>query len=208
MAWVGCLVTLVPRVSISGWEGRGIAWRGGAETEVGQVMAAMVGRLRSADAGLDFLLAGDSLETLFRRAILENRRVTNAQLTAISQVTLEQLATPPEQRAVVLRRVPEARKLRVHRFTVALLAAATGVEAAQLSELAPDLGLTGSPDTPFLWAARSERAQHATALHDFTDYLRATGLTGLNEAVWGVEGREWSALASWLGWGPEASRPP
>jgi hypothetical protein len=70
-----------------------------------------------------------------------------------------------------------------------------------LSEACPDLGLTGAPNTPLLYAAKTERMQRSTALHDFTDYPRGAGVKGMNKAVWGVGTRVLSALVSAAGGG-------
>jgi hypothetical protein len=176
------------------------AWRGGPDTPVGKAIAGMMERLRGSDAA-GIKLKGDTIESLFTRAILENKHVTNEQFLAMGQVKLEDLATSPADRAKVLKKVPNARELPVHKFTVAMLAAATGLDPKQLSEVCPDLGLTGAPGTPLLYAAKTERMQRSTALHDFTDYLRGAGLKGLNKAVWGVEDRILSAAVSALGGG-------
>lgn len=176
------------------------AWRGGPDTPVGKAIAGMIERMRASDAS-GIQIKGDTVESLFTRAILDNKHVSNEQLLAISQVKLEQLATSPEDRAKVLKKVPNARELPVHKFTVAMLAAATGVDPKALSEACPDLGLTGAPGTPILYAAETERMQRSTALHDFTDYLRGAGVKGMNKAVWGVENRVLSALVSAVGGG-------
>ncbi len=176
------------------------AWRGGPDTQVGKVIAGMIERMRASDAA-NIQIKGDTMESLFTRAILDNKHVTNEQLIAISQVKLEDLATSPEDRAKVLKKVPNARELDVHKFTVGMLAAATGLDPKQLSEVCPDLGLTGAPGTPLLYAAKTERMQRSTALHDFTDYLRGAGIKGMNKAVWGVENRVLSAIVSAVGGG-------
>ncbi|WP_224247810.1 hypothetical protein [Hyalangium gracile] len=176
------------------------AWRGGPDTEVGKAISGMINRMRSSDAA-GIQIKGDTIESLFTRAILDNKHVTNEQLLAISQVKLEQLATSPEDQAKVLKKVPNARELPVHKFTVAMLAAATGLDEKALSQACPDLGLTGAPGTPLLYAAKTERMQRSTALHDFTDYLRGAGIKGMNKAVWGVENRVLSAAVSALGGG-------
>jgi len=119
----------------------------------------------------------------------------------MGNVTLEQLAPSPEDRAKILKKVPNAQELPVHKFTVALMSAATGIDAQKLSDAVPDLGLTGAPGTPLLYAAKTERMQRSTALHDFTDYLRGAGIKGLNKAVWGVEDRILSAIVSATGGG-------
>ena len=176
------------------------AWRGGPDTEVGKAIAGMIERMRgSAASGIQ--IKGDTVESLFTRAILDNKHVTNEQLLAIGNVKLEQLATSPEDRAKVLKKVPNARELDVHKFTVAMLASATGIDEKALSEACPDLGLTGAPGTPLLYAAKTERMQRSTALHDFTDYLRGAGVKGMNKAVWGVENRVLSAAVSAMGGG-------
>jgi hypothetical protein len=176
------------------------AWRGGPDTEVGKAIAGMIERMRGSEAA-GITLKGDTMESLFTRAILDNKHVTNEQLLQIANVKLEQLATSPEDRAKVLKKVPNARELPVHKFTVGMLAAATGIDPKQLSEACPDLGLTGAPGTPLLYAASTERMQRSTALHDFTDYLRGAGVKGMNKAVWGVENRVLSAAVSALGGG-------
>ncbi|MBJ6763053.1 hypothetical protein JGU66_19985 [Myxococcaceae bacterium JPH2] len=173
------------------------AWRGGPDTEVGKAINQMLTRLE----GTNITIKGDTPTSLFSRAILDNKHITNEQLLAMTQVKLEQLATSPEDRAKVLEKVPNARELPVHKFTVAMLSAATGVDPKELSEACPDLGLTGATNTPILYAAKTERMQRSTALHDFTDYLRGAGIKGVNKAVWGVENRVLSALVSALGGG-------
>lgn len=176
------------------------AWRGGPDTPVGKAIAGMIERMRASDAS-GIKIKGDTMESLFTRAILDNKHVSNDQLLAITQVKLDQLATSPEDRAKVLKKVPNARELPVHKFTVGMLAAATGIDPKALSEACPDLGLTGAPGTPLLYAAKTERMQRSTALHDFTDYLRGAGVKGMNKAVWGVENRILSAAVSALGGG-------
>ncbi len=189
----------------SGFEAAGVkatqapvgTWRAPADSELGRVINGMLDRLKQCD----IKIKGDTPESLFRRAILDNKHVTNEQLLAISQVKLEQLDSGPETRQKVLEKIPNARELPVHQFTVALMSAATGIDAQKLSEACPDLGMTGAPGTPLLYAAKTERMQRSTALHDFTDYLRGAGIKGLNKAVWGVENRVLSAAVSALGGG-------
>jgi hypothetical protein len=172
-------------------------WRGPADSEVGKAINVMLERLKTCDVKIK----GDTPESLFRRAILDNKHVTNDQLLAMSKVTLEQLDSGPKTREQVLKKIPNARELPVHKFTVALMSAATGIDPQKLSEACPDLGMTGAPGTPLLYAAKTERMQRSTALHDFTDYLRGAGIKGLNKAVWGVEDRILSAAVSALGGG-------
>ena len=189
----------------SGFEAAGVkatqapvgTWRAPADSELGRVINGMLDRLKQCD----IKIKGDTPESLFRRAILDNKHVTNEQLLAISKVSLEQLDSGPETRQEVLKKIPNARELPVHKFTVALMSAATGIDAQKLSEACPDLGITGAPGTPLLYAAKTERMQRSTALHDFTDYLRGAGIKGLNKAVWGVENRVLSAAVSALGGG-------
>ena len=189
----------------SGFEAAGVkatqapvgTWRAPADSELGRVINGMLDRLKQCD----IKIKGDTPESLFRRAILDNKHVTNEQLLAISQVTLEQLDSGPKTRQEVLKKIPNARELPVHKFTVALMSAATGIDPQKLSEACPDLGITGAPGTPLLYAAKTERMQRSTALHDFTDYLRGAGIKGLNKAVWGVENRVLSAAVSALGGG-------
>lgn len=175
------------------------AWRGGPDTEVGKTIAGMINRMRSSDAS-GIQIKGDTIESLFTRAIIDNKHISNDQLIAMSQVKLEQLADGPEDSAKILKKIPNARELPVHKFTVAMLAAATGVDPKALSEASPGLGMTGAPDV-FVFAAGSDGLQRSTALHDFTDYLRGAGVKGVNKAVWGVENRVLSAIVSAVGGG-------
>ncbi|MCP3097548.1 hypothetical protein LZ198_01520 [Myxococcus sp. K15C18031901] len=176
------------------------SWRGGPDTEVGRAVQAIWQRMQNMP-GNDISIKGDTPASLLGRAILDGKKVTNEQIIAMSKVTLDQLATDPETRAKVLKKVPNARELDVHKFTVAMLSAATGIDPAKLSEACPDLGLTGAPNTPLLFAASGEGLQRSTALHDFTDYLRGAGVKGVNKAVWGVENRILSAIVSAVGGG-------
>ncbi|AGC44085.1 hypothetical protein MYSTI_02769 [Myxococcus stipitatus DSM 14675] len=176
------------------------AWRGGPDTEVGKAVQAVWDRMKNMP-GADVTIKGDTPASLLGRAILDGKKVTNEQIIAMSKVTLEQLATDPKDVEKVLKKVPNARELPVHKFTVAMLSAATGVDPKKLSEACPDLGLTGAPGTPLLYAAKGEGVQRSTALHDFTDYLRGAGVKGMNKAVWGVESRVLSALVSVVGGG-------
>jgi len=177
------------------------AWRGGPDTEVGRAVQSMVTRLQQNPDANNITIKGDTAASLFGRAILDSKHVTNEQLIAMSKVTVDQLATDEKTKAKVLKKVPDVRDLPVHKFTVALMSAATGIDAKTLSEAVPDLGLTGSPSTPLLYAAKGEGMQRSTALHDFTDYLRGAGVKGLNKAVWGVENRVLSAIVSAVGGG-------
>ncbi|NTX64853.1 hypothetical protein HUA74_29790 [Myxococcus sp. CA051A] len=176
------------------------AWRGGPDTEVGKAVQAMWDRMQNMP-GADVTIKGDTPASLLGRAILDGKKVSNEQIIAMSKVTLDQLATDPKDREKVLKKVPNARELPVHKFTVAMLSAATGIDPQKLSEACPDLGLTGAPGTPLLYAAEGQSTQRSTALHDFTDYLRGAGIKGLNKAVWGVENRILSALVSIVGGG-------
>jgi hypothetical protein len=176
------------------------SWRGGPDTEVGKAVQSMWARMQQMP-GKDISIKGDTPASLFGRAILDSKHITNEQLIAMSKVTLDQLATDPATRQKVLDKVPNARELPVHKFTVAMLASATGIDPQKLSEACPDLGLTGAPNTPLLYAAKGEGMQRSTALHDFTDYLRGAGVKGVNKAVWGVENRILSAIVSAVGGG-------
>ncbi|WP_224365392.1 hypothetical protein [Hyalangium versicolor] len=175
------------------------AWRGGPDTEVGKAIAGMINRMRSSDAA-GIQLKGDTIESLFTRAIIDNKHVTNDQLLAMTKMTVDQLSDGPEDSAKILKKIPNARELPAHKFTVAMLAAATGVDPKALSQASPGLGMTGAPDV-FIFAAPTEGLQRSTALHDFTDYLRGAGLKGMNKAVWGVENRVLSAIVSAVGGG-------
>ncbi|WP_090489578.1 hypothetical protein [Myxococcus virescens] len=177
------------------------AWRGGPDTEVGKAVQSIVSRLQSNPDANNITIKGDTAASLFSRAILDSKHVTNEQLIAMANVSLDQLASDEKTKAKVYKKVPNVRDLPVHKFTVAMMSAATGIDPQKLSEAVPDLGLTGAPNTPLLYAAKGEGMQRSTALHDFTDYLRGAGIKGLNKAVWGVENRVLSAIVSAVGGG-------
>lgn len=191
------------------------SWRGGPETPIGQTIAVMIDKMRGSEAA-GITLKGDTVESLFTRAILNNKFVTNEMLMKLSKVALGPANTQPEEAKkknllvantqqsidLALTLIPNARHLPAHKFTVSLMAAATAMDEKTLSNVFPDLGMSGHQSIKlpfrrrFFWAATTERVQRSTALHDFTDYLRSAGITGLNEAVWRVESRMWSALNS------------
>lgn len=180
-----------PRAAIANTAG---AWRGAPDSEVGRAVATMLQRAQQSN----LTLGSDSVVNMLSKAILDNRSISNEQLLAMSRVPLEKLADSPEDRAATLKAIPDARERDSHKFTVALLSAVTGVDPQQLSQVAPGLGMTGSPNSPVLFAPESDRVKRSTALHDFTDYMRAAGVAGINKAVWGTEDRVLSALKSYL----------
>jgi hypothetical protein len=163
-------------------------------------MQAMMTRIQQSP-GANVTIRGDTPASLFGRAILDNPNISNEQILAMSRVRLDQLALSPEARDAVLARVPNARQLPVHDFTVAMVAGATGLDPRAVSEACPDLGVTGAPDTPVFFASGMGSLQRATALHDFTDNMRAVGIEGVNRGVWGSESRVWSAIISAVGGG-------
>lgn len=168
------------------------SFRGTPDSEVGKAITAMLDRMKASGVTMN----GDSVDQFFTRNILENKKVTNEQLLAMTKIPLSKLETDAETKAKVLKKIPNARELPSHKFTVALMAGATGIDPAKLSEACPDLGMTGAPGTPLFYAPTSKHMQASTALHDFTDYLRGAGLAGMNKAVWGSENRVISALIS------------
>lgn len=201
------------------------SWRASLNPEMGPIIAVMIDKMRRSDAaGIEIL--GDTVESLFTRAILNNRHVTNEMLIKMSKVTLgpagtkkeiaqENLwlvANSEEDIKLAERLIPEARTLPVHKFTVSLMYAATsvdkktdvspGVDEKELSRIFPDFGMVGHQTIKlpfgkrFFSASKDPRIQRSTALHDFTDYLKSSGVEGLNKAVWHIEHRKWSALNS------------
>ncbi len=143
-------------------------------------------------------LLGKSPVELWRVAIRKNPRVKAEQIRDMSRLTIDRLASTPAGRAKTKRHCPDSAQLLVHRFTVALLAGITGIDATLLSAACPDLGLTGSANTPFapLWAPTNTALQLTSALHDVTDFLTHAGIDGLNAAVWGFDSSTLSAAAS------------
>ena len=176
------------------------SWRGGPDTKIGKVIASMIERLRNSP-NITLRIDGDNPETLLRRAILENKFISNEQLLAMFETPIDKIVLPDDKLAEVLKEVPNARELPVHKFAVLLMSAVTGISEAELSQRCPDLGLTGAPDTGILYAATSYSVQKSTALHDLTETFREAGIAGVNTAVWGVEGKKASAAVSYIGGG-------
>ncbi|MFY0574964.1 hypothetical protein ACN28S_11840 [Cystobacter fuscus] len=186
------------------------SWRGAPTSAVGKVIAKTLERMRGSDKA-SIRINGETIESLFTRAILENQYVTNQQIIDISNVTFKKIKesqniTDEDRQWVLKKTHNKAREVPVHKFTVALMAAATnhidetGTEETFSMEF-PDLGATGAIGTPLMVIAKSEKIQLSTALHDFTDYMRNAGVIGLNRAVWGIEDRVLSAFVSVRGEG-------
>lgn len=201
------------------------SWRTALNPEVGPIIAGMIDKMRRSDAAGTVIL-GDTAESLFTRAILNNRHVTNEMIIKMSKVTLGPAGTKKEIAKQKLwlvansaediklaeKLIPDAREWPVHGFTVSLMYAATsvdkktevspGVDEKELSRIFPDLGMVGHQSIKlpfkkrFFLASKDPRVQRSTALHDFTDYLSSSGVEGLNKAVWRIEGRVLSALNS------------
>lgn len=164
--------------------------------------ANVVAAIRARAAARHETLAGWNVEHVVNAAFLDNHAVSDEQLVAMSRVTLSQLSDSADGLAETERRVPNVRALDCHRFTVAVMSVLTGVEFEALSKATPSLGLTGAPGTGLLFASDVGRLQRSTALHDTTDYLRGAGVVGVNGALWGIEGREVSALISFVAGAP------
>lgn len=143
------------------------------------------------------VLGDEHASEVLERLIVGNPKVTDEMLLRLSRVPLAAVERSESERADILARVPSARDLPSHVFCVALMSAVTGLSAAELSEKVPDLGLAGTPST-VLFAPSLTGTQRSTALHDFSDFLTAAGVKGLNEALWGAEGTLTSALISSL----------
>ncbi len=130
----------------------------------------------------------------------------------IAQENLWLVANSEQDIKLAEQLIPDAREWPVHKFTVSLMYAATsvdkktdvspGVDEKELSRIFPDFGMVGHQSIKlpfgkrFFSASRNPRVQRSTALHDFTDYLKSSGVEGLNKAVWRIEDRKWSALNS------------
>lgn len=157
------------------------SWRGGPESEVGQAIARMIDKVRQSEAA-GIVILGDTVESLFTRAILNNKHVTNDMLLKISKVTLGPADTDEETAKKNLwlvmnsedsikladSLIPEARALPVHKFTVSLMYAATSVDKSidqetcesleidelKLSRIFPDLGMVGHQSIKLLFGKR------------------------------------------------------
>lgn len=151
-------------------------------------------------------IAGDSPRGLFRRALLDNPRVTDDMLAAIDDVTLDGLVDPPAINERALARIPDARASVSHRFCAHLLAGVVGLDPDAVSTAIPSLGIMGGANIFLFRVPRRPYLMVGTALHDFTDYLRCAGVRGLNRAVWGAENDVASALIMALGGGRHRRR--
>ena len=123
--------------------------------------------------------------------------VSDDMIRRMNEVTIEQVEDTPEHRAGALRTIPHVRSTTMHKFTVALMAGLTGIDADELSMRTPTMGVTGSAGQKFglFKIAESRKLRYVTALHDVTDYLHGAGLIGLNRALWGVDGSVSFAIA-------------
>lgn len=165
--------------------------------EVRAAMTAMLSRAASVKVSIE----GHTVQEFVRKYIIDNPRVSNAQILAMSKVPLSEFATTPEQRARVLESFPNARALPSHQFAIGLMHAVTGLDAKQLSKYLPDAGLTGPvAGQGWGWAPMSPRESLSTALHDFTDYLSTlpNHPVDLDLAVWGTSSTTLSALESYF----------
>lgn len=164
-------------------------------------------RIAGVEARLGLLgvtLRGQSLEDMVQKHFLSNPQVDERMLRQAAVVRIEDLTSSERVKRRVEDGCPNHRYSRSHRFAVGIISALTGLEPKELSEAAPDLGLMGSVRLNLYTRPKSEWAQFTTALHDATDYLKSTGVEGLNEALWGTESTFGSALRSYLR-GPQTS---
>jgi len=152
-------------------------------------------------------IAGQTPESMVRRAITENPNITNEQILAMARLRADQVASSPDAQRRTLREIPNARELPSHKFTVDMLHALTGIDRETLSRNGPDLGITGSAtrvnpftDRPLVFhVPPHDRERLSTSLHDLTDTMHGAGIGGVNRAVWGSEDTVISAALSTRG---------
>ncbi len=160
-------------------------------------------------AGQPLEIAGVTPTVLYFRKFVINPAIDDDQLVAMSKVTPDRLATPPDKRRRVVEKFPDYAQQPSHRLAVALLSAICDIPYSELSQLCPDLGFSGTAGTR-LWrpgegifeqlmpdfVATTEEFELANVLHDTTDSLEQAGIEGTNEDVWGVDGAAGSACWS------------
>ena len=148
----------------------------------------------------------------YDRFFARNSKISDEQIIAMSQYTLDQFRTPQEtatERAemAAFGIPPDSTP---HRFNTQLVAGIMGVDPSEVSAAAPALGITGSPgrtarlrasgmSTETMKQSITDQLQihpepslrMGTVLHDTTSYF--DGL-GLNRSMWGIDDNEGSAL--------------
>ena len=172
------------------------------------IVDGMLARLDTSDLRID----GKSPRDLFETHILDNPKVTDDQIRAMTNLSDDQMSDSRRAKRRTLRRFPDVRESINHRFTVDLIAGITGLDPQKLSEAKPSLGLTGSAQWMLspLWKSEVPEVQRFTAIHDATSVMQGAGIDGLNKAVWGQGSSAVSAvlnfplgaqLRSWFGFG-------
>jgi len=211
---------------------KGNPWdfRGGPDSEVGKTIQGMVDRARTSTSRI----AGQTPESILTKSFFANPAITNDQIMAMSRLKDDpgKVFSTEKTREATEKAIPDARNHPNHKFTVDLFHAMTGIPRADLSRTSPDLGMVGSATIPvpgsnmptlgmvpnpaykpggqpFLWKPRNDSESLSTALHDFTDGMKAAsdkgakGLDGIQKSIWGSEGKVSSAWRSFVDGVPE-----
>ena len=186
----------------------------------------------SLDRGTKF--ANKTASQLIAQNFLDNRDITNDQIIKVAYGTgfkikdeyrqdydqnvedqIFKIEFKSADAGQVREDFPNYDKEPLHIVTVDAAAILTGIKPTEISNLAPDLGLTGTPQF-FLWYAKSpwDNLGLGTILHDITDYLddafeaafkdindqrkdekHHIKVESFNESLWGNENKYLSAAA-------------
>lgn len=180
-------------------------WRGKLDSEAGKAILSLKNKINSAQ-GRSYATPQifEQSVQIFVKHFLDNPSVTNAQIIAMDKVAASSIKSNDAKK--VEEKFKNYADYDSHQIAVNIFSFITGAPQAEISNQAPDLGFTGTPDK-FLLAATIPALILGTILHDVTDYLKDAGVVGINKALWGFEGKIESALAMAYGAFLQESQP-
>lgn len=181
--------------------------RGGAGTEIHNTLSNILNRV-AVDRG--HLSDGDTATQLLADEILDSPDITNKQLIAASNLTIDDFSQPhPES---ITSKYPNYQDLAVHQQAVDLLHMFTGIDRDLLSKKLPGLGITGTPGK-LVTVPEDEKLRRGTIIHDILSYLddaiktrkakndqngiddpRFENVESFNKSIFGIESIEGSAV--------------
>lgn len=136
---------------------------------------------------------------LIVKNFLDNPDITNDQIIKVANASKLGITISSSDADKVKQRFPNYDQEPLHLVSVDTVAILTGLSQDEISDLAPDIGMTGTPDT-FQFFSPLESLGLGTILHDITDYLddafreKEIQVASFNKSLWGLEDKVVSAL--------------
>ncbi len=136
---------------------------------------------------------------LIVKNFLDNPDITNDQIIKVANASKLGITISSSDADKVKQRFPNYDQEPLHLVSVDTVAILTGLSQDEISDLAPDIGMTGTPDT-FQFFSPLESLGLGTILHDITDYLddafreKEIQVASFNKSLWGLEDKVASAL--------------